>query len=139
MALICFYGVINENAAKVTHLTEDDVNLLMEALWNGTKNLISRSKMGQMPRFLLRVVYEEKNYHIGDLDKRIRLVTDKPDEEVRGIEDYKLGVSGLIETLIKCKDRIKEVIYCKDELLNIEPTFIDQLNQAGISLRPCNF
>jgi len=111
----------------------------MEALWNGTKNLISRSKMGQMPRFLLRVVYEEKNYHIGDLDKRIRLVTDKPDEEVRGIEDYKLDVSGLIETLIKCKDRIKEVIYCKDELLNIEPTFIDQLNQAGISLRPCNF
>ena len=140
-ALICFYSVINENAAKITHLTEDDVNLLMEALWNGTKNLISRSKMGQMPRFLLRVVYKQKNYHIGDLDKRIKLVTDeKTDEEVRGIEDYKLDASGLIETLIKHKDRIEEVIYGKDGLLKTKPDdFENQLNQEGINVKLCNF
>ncbi len=139
-ALICFYGVINENAAKLTHLTEDDVKLLIEALWNGTKNLISRSKMGQMPRLLMRIVYKEKNYHIGDLDKRIKLITAKPDEDIRGIEDYKLDMSGLMETLIKHKDKIEEVIYCKDELLNIEPdNFLNQLKQGGVCLKPCDF
>ena len=29
-SLISFYGIINENAAKHTHLTEDDANLLLE-------------------------------------------------------------------------------------------------------------
>ncbi|GAH81036.1 unnamed protein product, partial [marine sediment metagenome] len=49
-SLINFYGIINENSAKETKLTEDDVKLLFDGMWNGTKNLISRSKAGQMPR-----------------------------------------------------------------------------------------
>lgn len=66
-SLISFYGVINENAARTTELTEGDVNLLLDGIWNGTKNLITRSKVGQIPRFLLRVIYNKENYHIGDL------------------------------------------------------------------------
>ena len=38
-SLICFYGIINENAAKETKLTEDDVKLLLDGMWNGTKNV----------------------------------------------------------------------------------------------------
>ncbi|NIQ06859.1 MAG: type I-B CRISPR-associated protein Cas7/Csh2, partial [Candidatus Korarchaeota archaeon] len=64
-SLIGFYGIVNENTGKETGLTEEDLDLLMEGMWNGTKDLITRSKVGQIPRFLLRVVYSEGNYHIG--------------------------------------------------------------------------
>lgn len=69
-SLIAFYGIINENAAdrQNIELTEDDVNLLLDGMWNGTKNLMSTSKTGQMPRLLLQVVYKEDNFHIGELD-----------------------------------------------------------------------
>ena len=82
-SLISFYGIINENAAKHTHLTEEDLKLLLEGIWNGTKSLISRSKAGQVPRLLLKVNYSKENYHIGDLDKMMKLVTEIPHENIR--------------------------------------------------------
>ncbi len=72
-SLISFYGIINENAAKDTKLSEEDVDLLLDGMWNGTKNLISRSKVGQVPRLLLKVNYKEGNYHIGDLNNLFSL------------------------------------------------------------------
>jgi len=108
-SLISFYGVINENAAKTTRLTEKDVEDLIDGIWNGTKNLITRSKFGQMPRFLLRVIYNEENYHIGDLDKKIKLISDKDDKEIRDIFDVKLDITELVKTLEREKDKIKTV------------------------------
>lgn len=110
-SLICFYGIANENAAKTTNLTESDVNLLLDGIWNGTKNLITRSKIGQMPRFLLRVIYKEENYHIGDLDKKISLKSAKEDTEIRDISELKLNVTGLIRKLEANKQRIEKVQY----------------------------
>lgn len=119
-SLICFYGIINENAAKHTKLTEEDVNLLLDGLWNGTKNLISRSKAGQMPRLLLKVNYKESNYHIGDLDKRIKLRSEKNDVEIRDISDVVLDGSELIETLNKNKDKIESIDIRGDERVNVD-------------------
>ena len=50
-------------------MNNEDESLLIDGIWNGTKNLITRSKFGQMPRLLLKVTYNDKNYFIGDLDK----------------------------------------------------------------------
>jgi len=119
-SLICFYGVINENAAKDTGLTEDDIKLLLEGIWNGTKNLITRSKAGQMPRFLLRVIYKEDHYHIGDLDQKIKLLDEenkeidkggKPGKEIRCISEIKVDISELIDTLERYKDKIEKIEY----------------------------
>ena len=116
-SLICFYGIINENAAKTTNLTESDIKLLLDGIWNGTKNLITRSKVGQTPRFLLRVIYKEKNYHIGDLDRKIKLVSAKDNKEItdgkeiRDISEVKLDVSELIHTLTENKDKIEIIEY----------------------------
>ncbi|MBD3170835.1 type I-B CRISPR-associated protein Cas7/Csh2, partial [Candidatus Bathyarchaeota archaeon] len=118
-SLIGFYGVVNENAAKHTGLTESDVELLMEGLWNGTKNLISRSKVGQMPRLLMKVNYKEKNYHIGDLDRHLTLVTDKREEEIRDPGDYVLEANELLETLIKNREKIDSIDLAVDKRLNI--------------------
>ncbi|MEM3334055.1 MAG: type I-B CRISPR-associated protein Cas7/Csh2 [Thermoplasmata archaeon] len=115
--LISFYGLINENAAKTTNLTEEDIELLLDGMWNGTKNLITRSKVGQIPRFLLRVIYKEKNYHIGDLEKKIKLVYAKDNREVtdgkeiRDISEVKLSITNLINTLKENKDKIEKIQY----------------------------
>lgn len=113
-SLICFYGVINENASKYTHLTEEDVGLLLEGIWNGTKNLISRSKVGQMPRLLIRVIYKEENYHAGDLDKKIILKSETSDEQIRGVGDYKLEITELLKTITEYKDKIAKIEYQLD-------------------------
>ncbi len=125
-SLISFYGIINENAAKYTNLTEDDVNLLLEGMWNGTKNLISRSKAGQMPRLLLKVNYKESNYHIGDLDKMIKLKSEKNDEEIRYISEVTFDASELIETLNKNKNKIAGVEFKIDNRVKIDLSKLDK-------------
>jgi CRISPR-associated protein Csh2 len=113
-SLISFYGIVNENAAKHTHLTEDDLKLLLEGIWNGTKSLISRSKAGQVPRLLLKVNYSKENYHIGDLDKMLKLVTEMPHENIRDTIDYQLEISELVKKLAAEKGSIKDIEICVD-------------------------
>lgn len=73
-ALIGFNGVINEEAAKYTRMTEEDKKMLIEGIWEGTKNLISRSKFGQIPMLLLVIDYKEP-FLIGNLRQRVKLET----------------------------------------------------------------
>jgi len=110
-SLIAFYGIVNENAAKTTRLSEEDVSLLMDGMWNGTKNLITRSKVGQTPRFLLRVIYKENNYHIGDLDRTLKISSEKEDMEIRDISDLKIDITELIETFKTHKEKIDKIEY----------------------------
>lgn len=118
-SLIGFYGVVNENAAKHTGLKDSDIDLLMEGIWNGTKNLISRSKIGQMPRLLIKVNYKEKNYHIGDLDGLLELNTEKRHEEIRDPEDYVLEVKTLLEIMEGNKEKIMDIDLAVDPRLNL--------------------
>lgn len=117
-SLIAFYGIVNENAAtrQKIELTEEDVLLMLEGMWNGTKNLMSTSKTGQMPRLLLQVVFKEENFHIGELD-RIKFITDKNEEEIRDIQDGKLEISELVEALKIYKESVETVNFKVDERL----------------------
>jgi len=120
-SLIVFYGIVNENAAKTQNLplTEEDVNLMLEAMWNGTKNLISGSKFGQMPRLLLQVIYKEgQNYHIGELDKLIAMIPEKPDEAIRDISEVKIDITGLVKALTSTKDKIEKIRFKADDRIN---------------------
>ncbi|EHP85064.1 type I-B CRISPR-associated protein Cas7/Csh2 [Methanotorris formicicus] len=118
-SLIAFYGIINENAAKTTNLTEEDVKKLVEAMWNGTKNLISRSKVGHTPRLLIKVNYKENNYHIGDLDKTLKLVSDIEDEKIRDVKDFKVDITELVDLLKENKDKIEGIEYIWDKRLRL--------------------
>jgi len=109
-SLIGFYGVINENAAQSTKMNEDDVNLLIDGIWNGTKNLISRSKFGQIPRVLIQIEYNEDHYFIGDLDKQVKLEHDlDSDKLIRSINDYEIDLSELLKLFGLNKDRIAKI------------------------------
>jgi len=141
-SLICFYGIINENAAKDTGLTDEDLELLLDGIWNGTKNLISRSKVGQIPRLLLQVIYKERNYHIGELDHRIKLISEKGEEEIRDISEVKIDVTALAEVFEKHKDEIALIRYARDERLTLEKSGetvqIDKL-VPDIAFKPLEF
>ncbi|MGH9831198.1 MAG: type I-B CRISPR-associated protein Cas7/Csh2, partial [Blastocatellia bacterium] len=90
-SLIPFYGAINPIAAKDTGMTTDDENLLLEALWLGTKHLHSRSKLGHMPRLLLKVNYANASSFVGELQRHLKLEVRAglvSDKDIRSVDDY---------------------------------------------------
>ncbi len=118
-SLIAFHGVINENAAKETNLTEEDVKLLDKGIWNGTKNLITRSKAGQTPRLLIRIEYKEGNFHIGELNRYIRIKAED-EEKIRSTNDYSLDITELKKILTDNKDKIEKIFYLYNGNLRFE-------------------
>lgn len=120
-SLIAFYGVINENAAQETGLTEEDVEEFYEAMWSGTKNLISRSKMGHNPRLLIRLSHQEPYFFIGDLDKYVAIDTDGlADEKIRDIADVKINLQELSNIVDKHEEKVADIKIKKGDRISIE-------------------
>jgi len=118
-AVIGFNGIINEKSAQYSQMTEEDKELLLEGMWEGTKNLISRSKFGQTPLFLLTIDYKEP-FYIGGLRQRVKLDTGEKNEmQIRSVDDYKLDVSELIDALKTNKDKIENINLRKDPRLGL--------------------
>jgi len=139
-SLIAFCGVINENAAKYTNLKETDIILLKDAIWNGTKGLISRSKFGQMPRLLLIINYNLPNFFIGDLDNLIELEKGElRDEELRKPEDFKVELGALLEKIESNSDKIENIEFITDGRMRyikngkfISPSELDKLTEISL-------
>ena len=128
-AIFATYGIIdNYNAAK-TNFSEEDELKILKALWNGTKNLTSRSKMGQMPRFMLIITYKDDTF-IGDLNNSIKLDSTKDDRKIRGLNDFKADFSLLKEKMSKYADKIEKIEYVSDfdfdsvNKINYDPSWI---------------
>jgi CRISPR-associated protein Csh2 len=133
-SIIGFNGIINEKSAQYSHMTEEDKELLKDGIWEGTKNLISRSKFGQTPMLLLTIDYNEP-FYIGNLRQRVKLDTgDKNELQVRSVEDYKLDITELVEALKADKDKIENIELKTDSRLrmvyNGEP--ITKLNKNDL-------
>ena len=130
-SLICFYGIINENAAKDTHLTNEDVRYLIDGLWNGTKNLITRSKMSQLPRLLIKINYKENNYHIGGIDDLLSIKTIEKDgkqiedKEIRKSKDFTLILNDLLQIIENNQDKIETIEYIKSSEINLDKELKD--------------
>jgi CRISPR-associated protein Csh2 len=136
-SLVCFYGVVNENVAKETSLTEQDIDYLLEAIYYGTNNLITRSKPSQQSRLLLQIIYKENNFHIGDLDKKIKLKLAEgieSEESIRSYEDYVLDFTQFLETIKNKKEKIKEIKYIINPNLRYVPDLIQELKNQNIPL-----
>jgi CRISPR-associated protein Csh2 len=118
-ALIGFNGIINEKSAQYSLMTEEDKNLLKEAIWDGTKSLISRSKFGQTPILLMTIDYKDA-FYIGNLRQRLKLITSGLNEmQIRGLSDYKLDVTDLVTVLKENKDKIESIDFVVDTRLKM--------------------
>ncbi|MGB3183571.1 MAG: type I-B CRISPR-associated protein Cas7/Csh2 [Cyclobacteriaceae bacterium] len=119
-ALIGFNGIINEKAAQYTHMTEEDRALLMEGIWEGTKNLISRSKYGQFPLLMVAIHYKD-TYQIGSLRQRLQVKSKEgvAEKMIRSTEDYTLDVGRLREAIREVADKIAHVEVRVDNRLQL--------------------
>lgn len=137
-ALIGFYGIVNQKAAETTRLTTADTEKLFEAIWYGTKNLITRSKMGQRPLLLLLIEYtkEHANSYIGRLDRFLDLKrgenggvllqtgdvangSEIRDEELRDVAQVQLNLARLQEALEKRNSKIARIRFAWDSRLKL--------------------
>lgn len=120
-ALIAFYGIVNQQAAKTTALTHADAELLYEAIWYGTKNLITRSKIGQRPLWLLLVEYSDPNAYVGRLDRYLGLTKADGirDEAIRSVDEVKLAVDQLANILTKRKQSVARIRLGHDSRLTV--------------------
>lgn len=141
-SLIAFHGIVNPAAARHSRASADDVQLLLEGMWLGTKNLITRSKFGQMPRLLLKINYNTPHFFIGDLDRLVFLETELPLEKLRDISECRLDISALNNTLSKHAAKIDAIEYHIDPRLELvsdgKPVSIDGLG-AGILCNAIEF
>jgi len=112
-ALFATYGIMDNYNAKKTNFSEDDAQKIIDGLWFGTKNLITRSKMGQTPRFMLIITYKDDTF-AGDLNNSIDFIGSKDDEAIRSINDYNIDFSRLKGKLKRYKNSIKKIEYIVD-------------------------
>lgn len=118
-AVLGFNGVINEKSAQYSNMNEDDKTLLIEGIWEGTKNLISRSKFGQAPLLLLTIDYTEP-FYIGNLRQRLKLdCGEKNEMQIRSTNDFKLDVTELVEVLKANKEKIAAISLRTDSRLTM--------------------
>ncbi|NPV87968.1 type I-B CRISPR-associated protein Cas7/Csh2 [Coprothermobacteraceae bacterium] len=144
-SLIAFAGLVNGKVADVEgiDLSDGDLELMYEAMWEGTKALFTTSK-AQTPRFLMEVAYSDDTFHIGDLEHGLKLVSDKRDEEIRGPRDYAIEVSGLVDLLELHKARVKWVRFKGSDMLKIQyngrDVALDEvLREKGFEVRHFGF
>jgi CRISPR-associated protein Csh2 len=115
-AIIGFNGIVNDKAAEKSKMTEEDLQLLLKGIWEGTKNLISRSKFGQRPLLLLAVTFSD-SYYLGGMRQKLKLVSEMNEEAIRSVNDYSVDVTGLFESLKKVSDKIESLyVVVADEL-----------------------
>lgn len=115
--LFGMYGTINRMQAKKAITTENDVLTMLDSLWMGTKFLNTRSKEGQKPRMLLRVIYNENSkYFIGLLDELVTL-KNTDSKMIRGIEEADINFSKLLTALNQAKNEIETVKIILDDSL----------------------
>jgi len=135
-SFIVFYGIANEKAAKDTKLKDEDIDVMLKALWLGHKastDVISRSKFGHEPRLLIEIIYKKNTLtHIGELNKLVKIYTQKREEKLRDVEEFVLNLERLKERVQKYKDKIEKVRFVKDDRLKVNPPLKEVFN--GINL-----
>ncbi len=113
--LFPMYGTINRLQALRSETTETDVLEMLDSLWHGTKLLNTRSKEGQKPRLLLRIIYKEKsNYFIGLIDELIHL-ENEDSEVIRAIDEATINFDALVNGINKMEEHIENVIIVYDD------------------------
>jgi len=132
-SLISFYGIISGYRAKETNLTDEDVKMFDSILLNSIPKMAStRSKIGQTPRFLLRIEYTNQDSFLGDL--RDYVILDKI-EGLRDIKDFVMDLDLLYNLLKENKGKIENLYIFEDNDLNIKGgSFKEKIKKEFISV-----
>jgi CRISPR-associated protein Csh2 len=100
-------GWVNPYSAKLSGLQNTDVKELFKAMWNSVNNINTRSKSNQSSVLLLQIVYKEATDKLYGTDRSITIESDKEDEQIRTMDDYKFNFEKLNK--IAASDKVKEI------------------------------
>ena len=125
--LIADYAIANQHTASTTGATDTDLDALFNAVWKGTSNLITRSKVGHMPRFLMEVRYaKDFDGLIGAMDEKVSLLKKdgsvlSKDEQLalRSCAGCVLDITPLARDFKRLADSIERVRILKDVELEL--------------------
>jgi len=106
--LFAMYGVVNRANASKSQVSPEDIEAMFDSMWNGTKLLNTRSKMGQKPRMLIQIIHKESGM-IGGLDELVKL-NNAHSDELRSFDLCELDFSALIKSIGKMQNIEKTVI-----------------------------
>lgn len=105
------HGWVNPFSASKTNLTDGDLSLMFETLWDSVNNANTRSKSNQSSLLLLNIVYADPRDKLYRVDEYIDIEPKdgKRQEQLRGPADYTFDFSRLHEAVQS--DKVKEVQY----------------------------
>jgi len=122
-AVFAMPAVINASIARESKMDEQDVELLLEALWRGTHSRQARGRGIQQPLMLVHVEYEDPFFRLGYLEEGIALRPEaeewKTGHKPSSVDAIELDVTALAERLNGAKDRIARIRYWVDPLLKV--------------------
>lgn len=121
-AVFAVPAIINANIAQETKMNDVDVELLLEGLWNGTKQRQARGRGIQQPLFLMHVEYKDPMFRIGYLEESINLLVAKENQSPNKLEEVTLNVKNLTQLLVDNEDKISQVRYWVEPRLKISGT-----------------
>lgn len=121
-ALMSVYAIANQNASIETGASDADLDKMASGLWEGTDNLITRSKNEHKSRLLLEITYKEGfNGKIGALDEKVKLldkngapITREKQKALRSLDEVTLDVSALLSAMQAKKEYIEEIRLISD-------------------------
>ncbi len=116
-ALIAAYGIANQYSSSVTGATDHDIDVLIDGLWNGTRNLITRSKLGHEPHMLVEITYNEGfNGVAGSLDERLEIrgldgnrLSQEEQLALRSISEIQINTRAVSEAILRHDRDVKQV------------------------------
>ena len=127
--LFAMYGTINSLNATKSNTSEEDVAQMLDSMWQGTKLLNTRSKVGQKPRMLIRVIYKD-TYMIGLLDELVKL-ENKDSDQIRNIDECELNFTALTRSLKNMSQKIGKVVIFYDDSFR---RYVDQFKELGLEI-----
>lgn len=105
-SLLAFNGTVNRFAAQTSGLTDDDLALFREALWDSIPALPTRSKLNQYPKLYVEVVYKDgkANGQLGDLRNYLKVAAKQGEETaVRRFEELHFDTDALMAAIGQCE------------------------------------
>ncbi len=134
-ALMGVYGIANQYPSRETGATDADLEELVSALWKGTTNLITRSKVGHVPRMFVEITYVDGyDGAVGSLDEKVVLRSEEGSElsedeqlALRSACDVRLDMSALVGKLAVRTDHIEKIRVLTDG--ELEAGDLDELGE----------
>jgi CRISPR-associated protein Cas7/Csh2, subtype I-B/HMARI len=132
-SFLAFYGQVSGRRAEHTGMSEEDLQLLDEAMIRAIPLLSSRSKIGQAPRLYMRIEYKDNMTMLGDWREQLPALPGG----LTQIDEVRLPADRIASRLEKALDRIEIIHFWQDDALqwslNETTGALDSLLSAAVS------